>query len=78
VVPLDKNKYGHFHSGDSYILLYVSLIRFGSVKIGLLVLTIFLSSVAQKNKRAGECNIHFWLGKETTKVQRSFDLISLQ
>ena len=26
VVPLDKKKYGHFHSGDSYILLYVSLI----------------------------------------------------
>lgn len=26
VVPLDKKKYGHFHSGDSYILLYVSFI----------------------------------------------------
>jgi hypothetical protein len=26
VVPLDKKKYGQFHSGDSYILLYVSAI----------------------------------------------------
>ena len=24
VVALDKNEYGHFHTGDSYILLYVS------------------------------------------------------
>ncbi|CAB3986258.1 scinderin isoform 2 [Paramuricea clavata] len=42
VVPLDKKKYGQFHSGDSYILLY-------------------------KNKRAGEYNVHFWLGKETSR-----------
>lgn len=68
-VAYPKNEYGKFYSGDSYVLLFVSvylLYLLCPMNVGQCYLQ------TKENRGVKSWNIHFWLGQQTSQVTTKY------
>ena len=67
-VAYDKKSYGKFYSGDSYIVLNVSI--FGTKSVSTTSLGVNSNQFLQTRLSGDKLkwDIHFWLGKDTSQV----------